>query len=75
MTAAAPRKKANGEAVILAWRMGTSSGTRVRAWSPSTRTGSVRPPVPSSACISGGTRARACSPVRARARGSWVLIR
>ena len=40
MTAAAPRKKANGEASMRPWRMGTSSGTRVTACRSRMPTGS-----------------------------------
>ena len=42
MTAAAPRKKANGEAAIRPYRMGTSSGIRVTACSSRISSGSVR---------------------------------
>jgi hypothetical protein len=42
MIAAAPRKKANGDVAMRAWRIGTRSGTRVRAWAASRASGSAR---------------------------------
>ena len=70
MTAAAPRKKASGERSMRPYRIGTSSGTRVRACSSSNPTGSGRSGAGSqSACVERRTSARAAFPRAARSAG------
>lgn len=63
MIAAAPRKKAKGEASMRLYRSGTNSGTRVRACCRSTSTGSGRPASGTHLpCAERGVSARAFRP-------------
>ncbi len=67
MTAAAPRKKANGDTSIRPWRIGISSGTRVAAWPSRISTGSVRSVAGSQRpWLDRGTSRRAALPAAAR---------
>ena len=64
ITSAAPRKKVKGDTSIRPWRMGTSSGTLVRACSSSSEIGSGRSGAGSkTAWRSRGTLARAAFPL------------
>jgi hypothetical protein len=70
ITAAAPRKNANGEASIRPLRIGTSSGTRVAACASRMATGSGRSAAGCQpACPERGHASRAARPAAARSAG------
>src|SRR5918995_97049 len=67
ITAGAPRRNANGEAAMRAWRTGTSSGRRRRSLSSSKASGDRRPAGSQVAWLERGTALRRARPASARA--------
>ena len=76
MIAAAPRKKANGDATMRPWRIGTRAGVRVFACSRSSATGSARSGAGAHfACEERGATERAALPRAALVTGAIVPSR